>query len=135
MINLRLQMHVFAFYMNYTIETINLWRGFWMKFSFQYNYFTIIIRCVFSFLFIGRGLTTSTANNCLQTSVLLQIFCSCVIETTLLCENGRSLPRVGREWFDIFSWSKERWWNDKTVIELGYRKIDFSWFVSDEQIN
>ena len=31
-----------------------------------------------------------TANNCLQISVLLEIiFCSCVIETTLLSENGR----------------------------------------------
>ena len=25
-----------------------------------------------------------------------------VIETTLLCENGRSAPRAGRECFDIF---------------------------------
>ena len=25
-----------------------------------------------------------------------------------------------------------RWWNDKTIIELGYRKI--SWFVSASQI-
>ena len=60
--------------------------------------------------------------------VLLQIiFCSCVIETTLLCENGGSVPRAGREWFDIFSWSKERWWSDKTSIELGYRKISAHW--------
>ena len=33
----------------------------------------IIIRCIFSILFIGRELTTWAANNCLQTSVLLQI--------------------------------------------------------------
>ena len=37
------------------------------------------------------------------------------------------------EWFDIFSWSKERWLNDKTIIELSCRKI--LWFVSGEQIN
>ena len=97
---------------------------------------TFIIRCIFSFLFIGRELTTWPANNCLQNliSVLRQIiFCSCVIETTLLCESCGSVPRAGREWFDIFSWSKERWSNHKTIIELGYRKI--SWFVSVSQIS
>ena len=99
---------------------------------FQSN--NIIIRCIFSFLFIGRELTTWPANNWLQISVWQQIiFCSCIIETTLLCENGGSVPRAGREWFDIFSWSKERWSNDKTIIELGYRKI--SWFVSVSLIN
>ena len=61
----------------------------------------IIIRCIVSFHFIGRELTTWPANNCLQISVLLQIiFCSCVIEM-LLCENGGSVPRAGREWFAI----------------------------------
>jgi len=71
----------------------------------------------------------TSANNCLQISILLQIiFCSCVIETTLLCENGRSVPWAGREWF-VISWSKEWWSNDKTIIiELGYCKI--SWFLS-----
>ena len=78
----------------------------------------------FSLFFIGRELTTWPANNRLQISVLLQvIFYSYVIETTLSCENGGSAPRSGREWFDIFSWSKERWSNDKTIAELGYRKI------------
>ena len=87
-----------------------------------------------SFFFIGQELTTWPATNCLQISVLLQIiFCSCVIETTLLCEYGGSVPRAGREWFDIFSWSKERRSNDKTIIELGYRKI--SLFVIVSQIN
>ena len=67
-------------------------------------------------------------------SVLLQIiFCSCVIETTLLFENDGLVPRADREWLDIFSWSKERWSNGKKIIELGYRKI--SWFVSVSQIN
>ena len=90
---------------------------------------------VFFFLFIFRELTTWPANNCLQIGVLLQIiFCSCVLETTLLCENGGSVPRAGGEWFDIFRWSKERWSNDKTIIELGpYGKI--SWLVSVSQIN
>ena len=95
----------------------------------------IIIQRIFSFLSNGRELTTWPANNCLQISVLLQIiFCSCVIETLLLYENGGLVPRAGREWFDIFSWPKEGWLNDKTIIgELGYRKI--SWFVSVSQIN
>ena len=52
---------------------------------------SIIVRCIFSFLFIDRELTTWSASNCVLISVLLQvIFCSCIIETTLLCENGRS---------------------------------------------
>ena len=73
-----------------------------------------------------------TANK--YVSLLLQIiFCPCVIETTLFCENGGSVFRADREWFNIFSWSKERWSNDKTIIELGYRKV--SWFVRVSQIN
>ena len=65
--------------------------------------FGIITRCHFCFFVIDGELTTWPANNCLQISVLLQIiFWSCVIETTLLCENGGSVPRTGREWFDIF---------------------------------
>ena len=53
----------------------------------------IIIQCIFLVLFIGQELTTWPVNNCLQISFLLQIvFCSCVIETSLLCENGRSVP-------------------------------------------
>ena len=61
------------------------------------------------------------------------IFCSCVVETTLSCENGGSVPRAGRECFDIFSCSRERWSNDKTIIEFVYRKI--LWFVNVSQIN
>ena len=90
--------------------------------------------CIFSFLFTDRELTTWPANNCLQISVLLQIiFCSCIIETTILSENGGSVPRAGREWFDMFNWWKERWSNDKIIIELGYCKI--SWFVTVSQIS
>ena len=87
----------------------------------------IIIQCIFSFLFIGQELSMWPANNCLQINILLQItFCSCVIETKHLCENGRSFHWAGREWCDVFSWSKEQWSNDKTIIiELGYCKI--SW--------
>jgi len=44
-------------------------------------------------------------------------------KTLLKLPNGRSVPRTGREWFDIFGRSKEQWSNDKTIIELGYRKI------------
>ena len=61
------------------------------------------------------------------------IFCSSVIQTTILCENGKSVPQAIRGWFDIFSWSKEQWSNDKTIIELGYRKT--SWFVIVSKIN
>ena len=54
----------------------------------------IIFRCIFSFLFIGREITTWPANNCLQKGVLLQmILCSCVTETTLLYENGGSVEK------------------------------------------
>ena len=61
--------------------------------------------------------------------LLLIIFCSWVTETTLLCENGGSVPRAGRGWFEILNWSKEQWSNNKTIIlELGYCKI--MWFVS-----
>ena len=96
---------------------------------------TISFHGFFFFLFIFQELTTWPANNCLQIRVLLQIiFCSCALETTLLCEHGGSVPRAGGEWFDIFRWSKERWSNDKTIIELGpYGKI--SWLVSVSQIN
>ena len=70
----------------------------------------------------------------LQISVLLQtMFCSCAIETTFWCENSRSLPQPVREWFDNFSWSKEQWSNDKTIIELAYRKT--SWFACVSQMN
>ena len=81
----------------------------------------------FSFFFIGRELTTWPANNCLQISVLLQIiFCSCVIEPTLSCENGSSPSWAFRKRFNCW----ELWEiklnessHDKTIIELGYRNI------------
>ena len=105
----------------------------------------IIIQSKFFFLFIGREPTTWPANNCLQIMVCscampsncvwLQIICSCIKETvlfsflwSLLRENGRSLrfPKILIE--------KQTWWStDKTIIELGYRKI--SWFVIVLQIN
>ena len=101
----------------------------------------IVIRNKLVFLFIGREPTTWPTNNCLQimvcscampsNSVWLQIiFCSSVKETapfsflrSFLRENGISLrfPR-------IFIKKKTRWSNDKTIIQLGYRKI--SWFIS-----
>ena len=91
----------------------------------------------FSFLFIDREPTTWPANNCLQISVLLQIiFCSCVIETTLLCENGRSLSWAFKKRFNCWELWKIKLTqslNDKIIIELDYRKI--SWFVSVLQIN
>ena len=42
------------------------------------------------------------ANDCLKVKGLLQIiFCSCLIEPTLLCENGGSVPRAGREFLHL----------------------------------
>ena len=63
------------------------------------------------------------ANNCLQI-----IVCSCVIVTPLLCEKFliASLSR------DLI-WKQTRRRINKTIIELGYRKI--SWFASVSQIN
>ena len=70
-------------------------------------------------------------SNCVWLQI---IFCTCVKETvlfsflrSLLRENGRSLrfPK-------IFLKKQTRWSNDKTIIELGSRKI--SWFVSVSQI-
>ena len=88
-----------------------------------------IIRCIFCFLFIGREPTT-----CLQMGVFLQItFCSLVTAgNTLLRENSRSVPQAARELFHIFTWSKKQWSNDKTIIQLCYRKM---WFVSVSEIN
>ena len=102
----------------------------------------IIIRCKLFFLFVGRKPTTWPANNCLQIMVsscamlsncvwLQIIFCSCVNETT----RDRSCVKKGRSlrFAKIFLKKQTRWSNDKTIIELGYRKI--SWFVSVSQIN
>ena len=111
--------------LQYTV--ICMFRGMDRKFFLSFDVF-------FSFLFMGREVTTWPANSCLQISVMLQIkFRWCVIETSLLCENGGSVLWEGRELFDIFSWSKERWSNDKIIIQLGYRKM--SWFVSVPQNN
>ena len=55
----------------------------------------ILFRCIFPYLFIGREPSMWSANNCLEISVLLQItFCSCIIQTPLLCENGRIVPEL-----------------------------------------
>ena len=103
---------------------------------------SIIIRCVFFFLSIGRESTTWPANNCLRIMVcscvvpskrvLLQIiFCSCVIGTTFSREKWQIASLSCQEVIKIW---KQTWWsNDKTIIELCYRKI--SWFVSVSQIN
>ena len=101
-----------------------------------------IIRCVFFFLSIGWESTTWPANNCLRIMVcscvvpskrvLLQIiFCSCVIGTTFSREKWQIASLSCQEVIKIW---KQTWWsNNKTIIELGYRKI--SWFVSVSQIN
>ena len=101
-----------------------------------------IIRRKLFFLFIGRNPTKWPANNCLEIMVcscamssncvwLQIIFCSCVNETT----RDRSCVKKGRSlrFAKIFLKKQTRWSNDKTIIELGYRKI--SWFVIVSQIN
>ena len=79
---------------------------------------SIIIRCVFSFLSIGRGSTTWPANNCLQIMV-----CSCVIGT------------FSREKWQIASLScqevikiwKQTWWsNDKLLNSVIIKYHDLS---------
>ena len=101
----------------------------------------IIIRYICSFLSIGPDPITWPANNYLQIMVcscvvpskrflLHIIFCSCVIETTFLSGKWQiaSLSCQG-----VIKIRKQTWWsNDKTIIELGYRKI--SWFVNVSQI-
>ena len=63
------------------VNMIDLWRRKTLQTNNNYCYHSMY----FSFLINGRELTTWPANNCLQISVLLQIiFCSCVIETTLM---------------------------------------------------
>lgn len=84
-------------------------------------------------LFSSGCVTEYHSNNAIPSFLLAQssprdlqiVFFSCVIEIMLLCENCGSVPRASREWFHIFSWSKERRLNNKTIIELviGYLKI------------
>ena len=100
-----------------------------------------IIRCIFFFRFIGREPTTWPANNCLQMvcscvvlskcDLLQIIFCSCVVVTTLSVKKWRvASGELSESDLNI----KQTWWsNDKTIIELGYRKI--LWFVNVSQIN
>ena len=65
-------------------------------------------------LSIDQEPTAWSTNNFLQISVFLQIiFWYCLIETTFVCANCRSVPRAVREWFDIFSRSKDQWSNEK----------------------
>ena len=96
----------------------------------------------FFFLSIGQESTTWPANNWLQIMVcscvvsfklvLLQIiFCSCVIGTTFSREKWQITSLSCQE--VIETWKQTWWSNDKTIIELGYRKI--SWFLSVSQVN
>ena len=97
------------------------------QFMLSFNWF-------FSLLFIGRELTTIPANNCLQISVAANnIKLMRNWNYALVWKWRVRFPEQAAEWFDIFSWSEERWSNDKTIIELGDRKI--SWLVSVSQIN
>ena len=103
------------------------------NFQFCTRLIIIIIRSEFFFLFIGR-----------QPSLLM---CNAVQQC--LAANNILLMRKGNRAFLLLAialawkWqiaslpkdihSKNIWLNDKTIIELGYRKI--SWFVSVSQIN
>ena len=103
----------------------------------------IIIRCIFSFLSIGRESTTWPANNCLQIMVcscvvpskrvfLQIIFCSCVIGTTFSREKWQIASLSCQEVIKI--WNHTWWSNDKTMIELSYRKISLFVGVSQRSI-
>ena len=110
----------------------------------QHNYYYHLKQ----FFFIGREPTMWPANNCLQIMVcscvmpsnhvwLQIIFCTCIKETVLLFFlwiNCSCIKMAEHFTFRGYSLKKQtRWSNDKTVIELGYRKI--LWFVSVSQIN
>ena len=106
--------------------------------SWRENYF--IIRSKF-FLFFGREPTTWPTNNCLQIMV-----CSCAMSSNCVklvfgCKyysaHAQKKPRFSpscdcscvKMASEDIHWKKQiRWSNDKTIIELGYRKI--SWFVT-----
>ena len=107
---------------------------------------SIIIRCKCFFFFMDRGPTTWPANNCLQIMVcscampsncvwLQIIFCSCVRKPCFSPSCDRSCVKMADRFASRgYSLKKQtRWSNDKTIIELGYRKI--TWFVSVSQIN
>ena len=98
--------------------------------------------CKLFVLFIGWKPATWPANNCLQimgwlcamlpNCVWLQIeFCSWVNKTM----RDRSCMKKGRSLHFPKILIKKKTWrlNDKTIIELGYRKI--SWFASALHIN
>ena len=96
--------------------------------------------------FIGRKPTTWPANNCLQIMV-----CSCAMlsnyEQNIICSQThvnettlfsfvRSFLRKKRQIASLPKMvvKEQTWWSsDKTILELGNRKI--SWFVSVSQIN
>ena len=101
----------------------------------------IIIHSKFFFLFIGQEPTTRPANNYLQIRVfscempsncvwLQIIFCTCVNETVLFSFLRSLLRKKGRllRFPRILIKKQTRWSNDKSIIELGFRKV--SWFVS-----
>ena len=107
----------------------------------------IIIRSKFFFLFVGQEPTTWPVNNCLQIMIcscampsncvwLQIIFCTCVKETVLSpsCDRPcvKMADRFASRGYSLKTNKQTRLSNDKTTIELGYRKI--SWFVSVSQI-
>ena len=105
---------------------------------------SIIIRCRFFFPSIGRQPTTWPANNCLQIMVcscvvpskrvLLQIIiCSCIIGTTNTFSREKWLIASLSCQVVTKIWKETLGSNDKTIIELGRRKI--SWLFSVSPIN
>ena len=110
--------------------------------------FNIIILCKLFFTFHRPKAHHATYKWCLQIMVCscsmssnyawlrLIIFCSCVkTKPRFSPSSGRSCVKNGRLlcFLKIFI-KKQTWWlNDKTIIELGYRKI--LWFVSVLQTN
>ena len=96
----------------------------------------------FFFLSIGREPTAWHVNNSLEIMVCLYvvsskrvlpqiIFCTCVIGTMFSREKWQIASLSCQEFVRIWQQLGDQS-NDKTIIELGYRKI--SWFVSASQL-
>ena len=113
---------------------------------FEWIITRFIIRWKFFFLFIGWEPTTGLAKLPPNNGLIMRdgrptvfgckyYFASWVNETTLFSHALAWKCEIASLTFQkaIFVKKQTRWPNDKTVIELGYRKI--SWYVSVSQIN
>ena len=106
----------------------------------RYQSSLFIIRSQFFFLFISRDPTTWPTNNGLLMRNVVQL-CLAANNNLLIRKRKHAfLLAIALAWKwliaslpqDITK-KQTRWSSDKTIIELGYRKI--SWFVGVSQIN